>query len=105
MKDLQEKYRVNSKGIKTVIEELKQRMIAKSAKIKRYEQRINQFRQNRMFYIDQKIIYTELNNDGKNSSDLPDAEKSRRFCSDMWNTKEQHKREAQWVKELKNEKG
>ena len=40
-------------------------MIAKSAKIKRYEQRITQFRQNRMFYIDQKKIYADLNNGGK----------------------------------------
>ena len=44
LKDLEEKYRVESKGIEIVIEELKQRMIAKSAKIKRYEQRITQFR-------------------------------------------------------------
>ena len=65
LRDLEEKYTVKSKGIKTVIEELKQRMIAKSAKIKRYEQRITQFRQNRMFYIYQKKIYTELSNGGK----------------------------------------
>jgi len=103
LKYLEEKYRVKSKGIKTVIEELKQRMIAKSAKIKRYEQRITQFRQNRMFYIDQKKIYTELNNGGKKSSDLPDAENSRRFWSDIWSTNKQHNREAKWLKELQNE--
>ena len=44
-----EKYRVKRKGLKTVIEELKQRMLAKSAKVKRYDQRIEQFRQNRIF--------------------------------------------------------
>ena len=54
LREMEEKYRVRRKGLKTVIEELKQRMIAKSAKIKRYEQRINQFRLNRMFYVDQK---------------------------------------------------
>ena len=42
------------KGLKTVIEELKQRMLAKSAKVKRYQQRIEQFRQNRIFDLDQK---------------------------------------------------
>ncbi|XP_063591307.1 uncharacterized protein LOC134768408 [Penaeus indicus] len=51
---LEEKYRGNKKGIKTVVEELKQRMIARSAKIKGYDQRINQFRQNRIFSVDQK---------------------------------------------------
>ena len=78
LKDLEEKYRVESKVIEIVIVELKQRMIAKSAKIKRYEQKITQFRQNGMSYIDQKI-YTELDNGGKKSSDVPDAENSGRF--------------------------
>ena len=40
------KYRVTSKGLKTVIKDLKERMIAKGVKIIRYEQRITQFRQN-----------------------------------------------------------
>ena len=37
MKELYEKYIFKKKGLKTVIEELKQRMLAKSAKVKRYE--------------------------------------------------------------------
>ena len=44
MKELYEKYRTKKKRLKTVIEELKQRMLAKSAKVKRYEQRTDQFR-------------------------------------------------------------
>ena len=59
MKELYEKYRVKRKGLKTVIEELKQRMLAKNAKVKRYEQRIEQFRQNRIFDLDQKKIYRD----------------------------------------------
>ena len=38
--DLEERYGVKGKGSRTVIEELKQRMIAKSAIVQRYEQRI-----------------------------------------------------------------
>ena len=53
---LKEKYRVNKKGIKTVVEKSKQRMIVKSAKIKRYDQRISQFRQNRAFSVYQKKL-------------------------------------------------
>ena len=56
LRELNERYGVKSKRLKTVIEELKQRMLAKSAKIRRYEQRIEQFRQNRIFYFDQKKI-------------------------------------------------
>ena len=44
MKELYQKYRVKRKRLKAVIEELKQRMLAKSTKVKRYEQRIEQSR-------------------------------------------------------------
>ena len=70
---------VKSKGLKTVIEELKQRMLAKSAKIRRYEQRIEQFRQNRIFDFDQKKIYTEFNGGRARSNDVADAEERGRF--------------------------
>ena len=59
MKELYEKYRVKKKALKTVIEELKQRMLAK-----RYEQRIEKFRQNKIFDLNQKTIYAELNRNG-----------------------------------------
>ena len=74
MKELYEKYRVKRKGLKTVIEELKQRMLAKSAKVKRYEQRTEQFRQNSIFDFDQKKIYAELNRNGIRSNDVPNGE-------------------------------
>ena len=57
MKELYEKYRVKRKRLKIVIEELKQRTLANSEKMKRYEQRTEQFRQNRIFDFDQKKIY------------------------------------------------
>lgn len=74
---MNERYGVKSKGLtlKTVIEESNQRMLAKSAKIRRYEQRIEQLRQNRIFYFDQKIC-AELNGGWVRSNDVPDAEES-----------------------------
>ena len=103
LKDLESSHRVKRKGLKTVIQELKQRMIAKSAKIKRYEQRVTQFRQNRMFNVDQKKIYKELNGGGNMSSDVPGAEESRRFWGDIWSVEKEHDREARWLKDMKNE--
>ena len=50
------RYRVKTKGLKTVIGELKQRMLRKSAKVRTYQQRIEQFRQNRIFDFDQPRI-------------------------------------------------
>ena len=100
---LKEKCRVNKKGIKTVVEELKQRMIAKSAKIKRHDQRINQFRQNRTFSADQKKIYKELNGGEARTNEIPDAEESRRFWGAIWTMEKEHNKGAEWLSELKEE--
>lgn len=45
-KELNAKYRVRKKVVNLVIEKLKQRLIVKMTKVKKYEQRLTQFRQN-----------------------------------------------------------
>ena len=103
LQKLEEKYRVKNKGIKTVIEELKQRMIAKSEKIKRFDQRINQFRINRMFLNDQKKVYEELNGKEARTNDIPNAEESKRFWGDIWTIEKEHNKDAEWLSDLKDE--
>ena len=51
---LYEKFRIRQKGLGTVLEELKKRVLAKVAKIERGSKRISQYKQNRLFTIDQK---------------------------------------------------
>ena len=62
-----------------MIEELKQRMLIKTEKVKRYERRFDQFRQNRIFDLDQKNIYAELSRNGIISNDDPNAEECASF--------------------------
>ena len=100
VKELYEKYRVK-KGLKTVIEELKQRMLAKSTKVKRYEQRIEQFRQNSIFDLNQKNLCAELNREGVRSNDVPNVEKLTKFWSDIQGVRKEHNREAEQLKDLK----
>ena len=57
---LNERCRVKRKELKTLIEELKQKMLAKGAKVRRYEKRIEQFRQSRNFDFNQQKIYAKL---------------------------------------------
>ena len=54
VKEPENKYSIKRKGLTLVLEELKQKLLAKSAKIKQYEQRITQYKQNRLFETDQK---------------------------------------------------
>ena len=89
---LKERYRVRRKGLKTVIEELKQRILAKSVKVRRYEQRIEQFRQNRIFDFDEKKMYAEFNGSGVRPNKVPNDEESKRFWGDIFEPRERHKR-------------
>ena len=57
--------RVNTFGV--VIEDLKQRIVATAAKFRRYQERVDRFRQNRMFQNRQ--FYRDLNQEGERCDD------------------------------------
>ena len=78
-----------------MIEELKEKTLVKSAKVKRYKQRIEQFRQNRIFDLDQKKIYVELNRNEIRSNDVPNAEECAKFWGNIWCVRKEHNREAE----------
>ena len=67
-----------------VIEELKQRIVAIAAKVRRYQKRIDRFRQNRMFQSNLRQFYRELNQEGERcEDDQPDAEESKKFLGNI----------------------
>ena len=57
---LERKNNIKSRGLAVVVEELKQRALVKRAKVKRCEQGIKQYRQNRMFHVDQKKFLSRI---------------------------------------------
>ena len=67
---LDRKYNIRQKGEKVVIEELKQRLQAKSAKLKRYEQRIHRYQVSRLFQQDQKRVCQQMNGTSSSSMKL-----------------------------------
>ena len=104
-KELERKYQIKKKGENVVIEELKQRLQAKAAKLNRYKQRANQLRINRLFQQDQKTVYQEFNGMSKSEDVAPDAEESEQFWSNIWGNEVQHNKDAEWLKESKDECG
>ena len=58
---LQRKYNMKMKGLKVVREEIKQRIKAKVGKITRYQNRLSQYQQNRMFNNNEGRFYQRLN--------------------------------------------
>ena len=85
-----------------MLEELKQRVLAKKAKIDRYTERLKQFRQNRLFSYDRKRLYSELNGNNRVANDIPDAEESRMFWNGIWGESKEHNYNAEWLKTLKD---
>ena len=77
LSELNERFRVKRKGLNTAIEELKLWKLAKSAKVKSYEERIEQLRQNRIFDFDLKKLYAEFNGGGVRPTDVPNTEESK----------------------------
>ena len=93
---------IKAKGLQVVIEELKQRLVAKRAKVKRYEQRLKQYSQNRLFSTDQKKLYQQLNGEFRKERVIPDAEESIKFWKGIWSVEKFHNRDAEWLKDLKS---
>ena len=90
---VEEKYGAKRKALTTAIEELKQKIPA--AKILRYKQRIEQYRINRLFKMDQKKVYNEFSGQtGSSNGDIPNAEESRTFCGGIWTVEKEHNNKA-----------
>ena len=90
-------------GINLVIEELKQRLIAKKTEVKRYEQRISQFRQNQLFQVNQKQVYKDLNGEKQGDRIIPNSEDSIKFWSDIWSIRKEHNKHTEWLKSCRKQ--
>ena len=75
-----------------VIEELKQRTVAIAAKVRRYQEKVDRFRQNRMFQNNQRQFI--VNCIRKEKDDQPNAEESKRFWGDYWSESVDHNRDV-----------
>ena len=54
-----------------------------------------------MFNIDQKRVYKKFNGEMSNERVIPNAEESRRFWKEIWDSTKELSKEAEWLKDLK----
>ena len=98
------KYRLETKTIAEVIEELKQRVLATAKKIERYEARIKQYRQNRQFNTNQRRFYQSLDDDN-NTTEVPDKNETTKFWQNIWDNPKDHNTNAAWITSTESELG
>ena len=87
--ELEREYNIKKKGIRTVTEELKQRLHAKTAKLRRYEETVNQYKISRTFVRNQKRVYQQMYGIRNINNEKPDAEESKQFWSNIWDNEKE----------------
>ena len=101
---LERRYSIRVKRLNVVIEELKQRITALAIKARRYQERVDSYRQNRLFENNQRQFYRELDQEEERRDyDHPVAEESKQFWGNTWSQSADHKQDAKWLKDLRSE--
>ena len=87
-----------------VIEELKERITAIAATVRRYQELVDSHRQNRLFENNERQFYRELDQEEERSDDdQPVAEETKQFWKNTWSQSADHKKGAKWLQDLGSE--
>ena len=101
---LERKYSIRVKKLNVVIEELKQRITAITAKVRRYQGQVDSYKQNRLFENNQRQFYRILSQEEERcDDDQPVAEESKQFLENIWSQSEDHKKHVKWLQDLRSE--
>jgi len=65
--------------------------------------RIEQYRQNRLFENNQKLLFEQLEGKEREDDAIPDADASKRFWKGIWEKEVKHKEDAEWINEIETE--
>ena len=97
------KYSIRVKRLNVVIEKLKQRITAIAAKVRRYQGRVDSYRQNRLYENNQRQFYRELGQAEERCDDnQPVTKESKQFWIKIWSKSADHKKGAKWLQDLQS---
>jgi hypothetical protein len=91
--------REKKESLDQMIEELKQKVSAKTQRLTRYRKRQNQYYQNKLFRKDCKKFYDCLWHTYPNVMNAPDEEEVENFWGEIYVKKVQHNEQACWIKD------
>ena len=99
---------LQKKGIKVIQEELKQRVTAKAAKIKRFDSRRKQYTHNKIFRNNQRQFYRNIDSSDNSSTTCHDQQSLNhddclQFWKDIWESPVTHNVDADWIKDIKQD--
>ena len=101
---LERKYSIRLKSLNVAIEELKQSITAIAAKVRRYQGRVDSYKQNRLFENNQRQFYRELDQKAERcDSDQSVAEEWKQIWGNIWNQSADHKKHEKSLQNLQSE--
>ena len=78
------------------LEELNQKVLAKEERLKRYRQRVKQYRQSRTFQNNERKFCQQLGGSDTKTYQQPDAKETERFWAKIWELKTTLERISNW---------
>ena len=101
---LAKKYSIRVKRLNVLIEELKQRITAIAAKVRKYQGRVDSHRQNRLIENNRRQFYRQFDRQEERcDDDQPVAGESKQFWGNIWSQSADHKKDAKWLQDLRRE--
>ena len=80
----------------------KQKFLAKEGRLKRYRQRVKQYRQNRTFQNNERKFYQQLGGHDTKTYLQSDTRETERFGTKIWKPKK-HNEKAEWINDMTRE--
>lgn len=97
---IRRKYRLTERRIDEAIEDAKQRLIALSHRLKRYEARNEQFMINRQFSTNPRKVYKKLRKENDADEELPDKDRTIEYWGSLWGSAENYNTSATWMQSI-----
>ena len=95
---LERKNSIRVKRLNVVIEKMKQRITTIAANVRRYQGRVDSYRQNRLFENNLRQFYRELDEEEERCD-----EELKQFWRNIWSQSAYHKRDARWLQDVRSE--
>ena len=86
------------------LEEINQKVLAKEARLKRYRDRIKQYRQNRTFQNNERKFYPQVGGKITKINPQLNSSEAKQFWSKIWEPRD-HSRTTKWINRKKEMRG
>ena len=100
--EINRKEKTTREKLRIQLEEIYQKVLAKEGRLKRYRQKIKQYRQNRTFQNNERKFYQQLGGDDNKTYQQPNAKETERFWTKIWQPK-QHNEKSEWINHITRE--